>query len=54
VALIDLPLTKELTDKGILIPPVILPSFLTDVTGRRRLGRVASDDGLHDLIGADT
>jgi uncharacterized protein (TIGR02421 family) len=54
MSLIDLPLTKELTDKGILIPPVIPPSFLTDAAARKRLERVATDTGLHHLIGAET
>jgi len=54
MSLVDLPLMSTLTDQGILKPPVILPNFLSDTTARKRLGRVASNAGLHHLIGADT
>jgi uncharacterized protein (TIGR02421 family) len=49
----DLPVARELTDKGVLIPPALLPNFLTDSTARKRLERIATDTGLHHLIGAD-
>jgi uncharacterized protein (TIGR02421 family) len=54
MSLVDLPLMSTLTDQGILKPPVILPSFLSDTTARKRLEKVASNAGLHHLIGADT
>ena len=54
MALSDLPLIRALTDRGVLAPPALLPNFLTDVTGRKRVERFASDAGLHVLIGADT
>jgi hypothetical protein len=54
MSLVDLPLMSTLTDQGILKPPVILPNFLSDTTARKRLRNVASNAGLHHLIGADT
>jgi uncharacterized protein (TIGR02421 family) len=54
MSLVDLPLASMLTDQGILRPPVILPNFLGDSTARKRLKKVASNAGLHHLIGADT
>ncbi|HKY48804.1 MAG TPA: tyrosine/phenylalanine carboxypeptidase domain-containing protein [Acidimicrobiia bacterium] len=54
MSLVDLPLTSMLTDQGILRAPVIFPSFLSDRTARERLKKVASNAGLHHLIGADT
>jgi uncharacterized protein (TIGR02421 family) len=54
MSLVDLPLASMLTDQGILRPPVILPSFLSDRKARERLKKVASNAGLHHLIGADT
>jgi uncharacterized protein (TIGR02421 family) len=53
MSLIDLPLMSTLTDQGILKPPVILPNFFSDTTARKRLQKVASNPGLHHLIGAD-
>jgi uncharacterized protein (TIGR02421 family) len=52
MSLVDLPVAKELTEQGVLQPPALLPSFLTDATARKRLERVATDTGLHHLIGA--
>lgn len=54
MSLVDLPLTKQLTERGVLEPPALLPKFLTDATGRKRLEKVARDIGLHHLIGAET
>jgi uncharacterized protein (TIGR02421 family) len=54
MSLADLPLASMLTDQGILKPPVILPDFLSDSTARKRLKKVASNAGLHHLIGANT
>ena len=54
MSLVDLPLASLLTAQGILRPPAILPDFLSDATARKRLDKVASNAGLHHLIGADT
>ncbi|HUP14710.1 MAG TPA: tyrosine/phenylalanine carboxypeptidase domain-containing protein [Acidimicrobiia bacterium] len=54
MSLVDLPLMSTLTGQGVLKPPVILPNFLSEATARKRLKRVASNTGLHHLIGADT
>lgn len=54
ISLVDLPTAKELTKRGVLEPPALLPKFLTDAAARKRLERVATDTGLHHLIGAET
>jgi len=53
MSLVDLPLTKLLTEQGVLEHPALIPTFLTDANARTRLDRVASDTGLHHLIGAE-
>lgn len=53
MSLVDLPVAKKLTEQGVLKPPVLLPNFLTDAAARTRLERVATDTGLHHLIGAE-
>ncbi len=53
MSLVDLPVAKELTEQGVLQPPALLPHFLTDAAARKRLERVATDTGLHHLIGAE-
>jgi uncharacterized protein (TIGR02421 family) len=54
LSLADLPLAKELTERGVLAPPTLLPYFLSDEKARERISRVVGDVGLHHLIGADT
>jgi hypothetical protein len=54
VALADLPLVEELSDRGLLIPPAQLPAFLTAGGARRRVADFATAVGIHELIGAET
>ena len=54
VSLTDLPLTATLTDRGILSPAAMLPHFLGEPGARTRLEKIASNAGLHHLIGAET
>ena len=54
VALADLPLVEELRDRGLLIPPAQLPTFLTAGGARRRVTDFATAVGIHELIGAET
>ena len=49
----DLPMAAMLTERGVLQPPAILPHFLKDPDAQKRIERVASNAGLHHLIGAD-
>jgi hypothetical protein len=53
LSLVDLPVASMLTQQGVLAPPVILPSFLSDAAAAKRLKKVANNAGLHHLIGAD-
>jgi uncharacterized protein (TIGR02421 family) len=54
LALADLPVAAMLIERGILKEPVILPNFLSDVTAKKRIEKMATNAGLHNLIGADT
>ena len=54
LALADLPVAAMLVERGILREPVILPKFLSDSTAKKRIEKMATNAGLHNLIGADT
>ena len=54
LALIDLPLIDELRQRSVVFQPVVLPRFFDDPQVRARLDAVASNQGLHTLIGAGT
>jgi uncharacterized protein (TIGR02421 family) len=54
IALADLPLVDELRDRGLLLPPARLPTFLTGGEARRRVAEFATSVGIHELIGAET
>lgn len=54
LALADLPVAAMLIERGILTEPVIVPNFLSDVAANQRIEKMATNAGLHNLIGADT
>ncbi len=54
LALADLPTTATLIERGILQAPAILPNFLSDIAALKRIEKMATNAGLHNLIGADT
>ena len=53
MSLADLPLAEELTQRGVLDRPAIVPTFLESEDARQRLAAVAASARLHELIGAD-
>jgi hypothetical protein len=52
--LVDLPLAESLSNEGSLGRAAILPAFLHNEDARQRLKTVAANEGLRQLIGADT
>jgi uncharacterized protein (TIGR02421 family) len=54
MSLTDLPLAEDLSHRGILDRPAIIPAFLEADDARQRLEAVATNAGLHQLIGAHT
>ena len=52
--LVDLPLAESLRNEGSLGRAAILPAFLHNEDARQRLKTVAANEGLRQLIGADT
>lgn len=50
--LVDLALLEDLAARGILYPPSLMPRFFDDPRTEERLQAVATNTGLHTLIGA--
>ena len=52
MALSDVPHIVELRDRGVLVPPVLLPRYLADAAAKERLARISARTVPVDLIGA--
>ena len=52
MALSDVPHVVELRDRGVLVPPVLLPRYLADPVAQERLARITARTVPVDLIGA--